>query len=387
MSVSKRADTGRWRARYRGPDGKQRSKDFDTKAAATTWANEQDRRVRRNEWTDPDAGRATVADMYQPWIDSRELKPKTRDTYERLWRSMVEPRWGKVRLTGVTTSDVRAWVVGMEGLRGGPAGASLRRQAFHVLSGILDTAVADRRLLTNPARVGSAGRAGFLPRVTRTERKRYLSHGDVAALAREAGDYGTLVQLMAYTGLRWGEATALRVGDVDPLQLRIHVERNASDVGGRILYVAPKTHQIRSVPMPAFLRDMVTAQMAGKASDELLFTSPLGTPLRLSNFRAGVLLPACKRAGLRQITAHDLRHTAASLAVSSGADVKIVQRMLGHASAAMTLDVYADLFEDRLDEVADALSEARNRALEASVRPGPPPVVSIEDAQLQRKAV
>lgn len=60
MSVSKRADTGRWRARYRGPDGKQRSKDFDTKAAATTWANEQDRRVRRNEWTDPDAGHATV---------------------------------------------------------------------------------------------------------------------------------------------------------------------------------------------------------------------------------------------------------------------------------------------------------------------------------------
>jgi integrase len=55
------------------------------------------------------------------------------------------------------------------------------------------------------------------------------------------------------------------------------------------------------------------------------------------------------------MTVHDLRHTAASLAVSAGANVKAVQRMLGHASAAMTLDTYADLFDDDLDAVSDAL--------------------------------
>jgi integrase len=61
------------------------------------------------------------------------------------------------------------------------------------------------------------------------------------------------------------------------------------------------------------------------------------------------------------VTIHDLRHTAASLAVSAGANIKAVQRMLGHASAAMTLDVYADLFDDDLDEVAEVLDKQAAR--------------------------
>ena len=65
--------------------------------------------------------------------------------------------------------------------------------------------------------------------------------------------------------------------------------------------------------------------------------------------------PARNAAGLEGLRPHDLRHTAASLAIQSGANVKVVQRMLGHASAAMTLDVYAGLFGDDLDSVADRL--------------------------------
>lgn len=73
---------------------------------------------------------------------------------------------------------------------------------------------------------------------------------------------------------------------------------------------------------------------------------------------------ALDRAGLDPMTVHDLRHTAASLAVSAGANVKAVQRMLGHASAAMTLDVYADLFDDDLDAVAEALDGAARRSVD-----------------------
>jgi integrase len=62
------------------------------------------------------------------------------------------------------------------------------------------------------------------------------------------------------------------------------------------------------------------------------------------------------------MTLHDLRHTAASLAVASGANVKAVQRMLGHAAAAMTLDVYSDLFDNDLDAVGAALDDAASRA-------------------------
>jgi integrase len=90
--------------------------------------------------------------------------------------------------------------------------------------------------------------------------------------------------------------------------------------------------------------------------------SPRGAPLRNHNFRGRVFTPAAGAIGVPQLTPHDLRHTGASLAVQAGTNVKAVQRMLGHASAAMTLDVYAGLFGDDLDAVADRLDEAAARA-------------------------
>src|SRR5207302_9527241 len=96
-----------------------------------------------------------------------------------------------------------------------------------------------------------------------------------------------------------------------------------------------------------------------------LFTSPYGYPLNLPNWRRREFNSAVARAGLqgRGLTPHSLRHTAASLAIAAGADVKVVQTMLGHKDAAMTLNVYAGLFPDRLDVVADALDTARHIAM------------------------
>jgi integrase len=98
--------------------------------------------------------------------------------------------------------------------------------------------------------------------------------------------------------------------------------------------------------------------VAGPGSDELVFRSPKDGQLRNSNFRDRFFDEAVVVCGLDGLTPHDLRHTAASLAVAAGANVKAVQRMLGHASAAMTLDVYAGLFGDDLDAVADRLDQA-----------------------------
>jgi integrase len=103
--------------------------------------------------------------------------------------------------------------------------------------------------------------------------------------------------------------------------------------------------------------------MVGKARDDLVFTNLHGAVLRNSHYRQDVFAPAvrtCQKAddAFQSITPHDLRHTAASLAVSAGANVKAVQRMLGHAKASMTLDVYADLFDEDLDGVADRLDAA-----------------------------
>ncbi|WP_329176034.1 tyrosine-type recombinase/integrase [Streptomyces sp. NBC_01477] len=101
--------------------------------------------------------------------------------------------------------------------------------------------------------------------------------------------------------------------------------------------------------------------MVGRTPDQLLFTAPQDGPLRISNFRSRFFDPAVRAAGLDHLhlTPHKLRHTAASLAIASGADVDVIQIMLGHKSATLTLDVYGHLFPDRLDEVSDKLDERR----------------------------
>jgi integrase len=104
-------------------------------------------------------------------------------------------------------------------------------------------------------------------------------------------------------------------------------------------------------------------ELPGQSRDALVFTDQRGGVLRNSNWRARVFLPAvdkCQKTddSFPSITPHDLRHTAASLAISAGANVKALQRMLGHAKASMTLDVYADLFDEDLDGVADRLDAA-----------------------------
>jgi integrase len=103
--------------------------------------------------------------------------------------------------------------------------------------------------------------------------------------------------------------------------------------------------------------------MVDKGRDDLVFTDMRGGVLRNSNWRARVFEPTVRKChksdeSFPSITPHDLRHTAASLAVSARANVKAVQRMLGHAKASMTLDVYADLFDADLDDVAVNLDAA-----------------------------
>ncbi|MFL6172270.1 MAG: tyrosine-type recombinase/integrase [Marmoricola sp.] len=197
----------------------------------------------------------------------------------------------------------------------------------------------------------------MLPKISKVKEHRYLTHEQVARLADEIDEeFRTLILIMAYCGLRWGEVTALRVRDIDVLRGRLTVARGAVELPDGIAYDSPKSHAQRTLVIPASLRPGVEAHMSGKSPDSLLFTSPEGGPLRASNFRQRSFAPAVKRAGLG-ITPHDLRHTAASLAIASGANVKAVQRMLGQQSAAMTLDTYSGLFDSDLEAVADGLDK------------------------------
>jgi integrase len=217
-----------------------------------------------------------------------------------------------------------------------------------VFSLILDLAVRDDRIQRNPA-MGVR-----LPKTVEST-KRFLTKEEVFRLADASGDYRALILTLAYSGLRWGEVAALRVGCVDLMKRRLMVVESATEVRGHLTWGTPKNHQRRSMPFPSFVADLLMVQVAGKEITDLVFTSPKGMVLRNLNFRRGFFDQAAVEAGLAGLTPHELRHTTASLAVSVGANVKAVQRMLGHKSAAMTLDVYCGLIDGDLDAVADRL--------------------------------
>lgn len=359
MGNIQKRENGRWRARYRDPFGKEHARHFARRLDAERWLASVENAKHRGEWIDPALSRITVGEWGQRWLDAQvHLKPATRNRYSNLLRVQVLPHWQNLRLAEVTHADVVAWVAG---LQAEGYSASTIRQAHRVFSLMLALAVRDRRLTHNPAE------GVRLPRMNRKEPV-FLTHAQVDQLAAACTGYELFVRVLAYTGLRWGEATALEVRRVDLMRRRLEVVRSAVELGKEITYGLPKTHQRRWVPLPRSQVDQLAEHIAGKQPNELVFTSPRGTPLRNHNFRARVFGPAAAAIGVPDLTPHDLRHTAASLAVQAGANVKAVQRMLGHASAAMTLDVYAGLFGDDLDAVADRLDEAASQARADSLR-------------------
>ncbi|WP_154096236.1 tyrosine-type recombinase/integrase [Microbacterium testaceum] len=364
----------RWEARYRKPDGKTARKGgFARKRDAEAYITSVESAKLQGAYISPGESLVTVGELGAAWLTAHAIsvKPSTLHSDESAWRVHVEPVWGRRRVGSIRHTEVAAWIAGLSDQRS----VTTVKRCHGVLASILDGAVRDRRLQSNPARDVKT------PRKVRKQRA-YLTHQQVEKLAT-ASRYPDLVRFLAYTGLRWGEATGLTVADVDVSRRRLNISSNAVIVNGRVIVGTPKTHERRTVVYPPFLDAAMAHAVMRKRPDELVFPAETGGYLRPGNSQSGWFAGACKRArvadashaaesrargeGMRSImprvTPHDLRHTAASLAISAGANVKAVQRMLGHASAAMTLDTYADLFDDDLDDVASALDSSRASAL------------------------
>src|SRR5271165_1493103 len=208
-----------------------------------------------------------------------------------------------------------------------------------------------------PVSLGTANPAKGVENLPRKTARRhvYLSADDVHRLADESGQHRALVLVLAYCGVRWGEAVALRVRDVEFLRRRLSVSENAVQLSVNHAVGPTKGRKARSVPVPAFVLDELSAQCKGKASSDLVFPGRDRGYLQRPKSSTGWFQAAVKKAKVQKITPHDLRHTCASLAVSAGVNVLALQRMLGHKSAKVTLDTYADLFDDDLDAVAVSL--------------------------------
>lgn len=346
----------RYRVRYRTPGrGQTDKRGFKTKREAEAFAATVEVSKLRGDYVAPSLGRASVGALAPDWLARKRYATAASHhrTLESAWRVHVQPQWATVSVADIDQLGIEAWIAGM--VRKG-SGATTVLRAHGVLSGILADAVKAKRLAVNPAKG-----VENLPRKA-GKRRVYLSADDVYRLADESGQQRTLVLVLAYTGIRWGEVVGLRVRDVEFLRRRLSVSQNAVQLGVRHTVGPTKGRKARSVPVPEFVLDELSIQCRGKAPGDLVFPGRDGGYLQRPKSATGWFQAAVKRAGVQKITPHDLRHTCASLAVSAGVNVLALQRMLGHTSAAMTLDTYSDLFDDDLDAVAVTLHSRYSRS-------------------------
>jgi len=292
----------------------------------------------------------TLSGWVQEWRSfTVHLKPKTLAGYESLLRNQVLPAFGDTALDDIDGLAVRRWVAGRFG---SGLSASRTNQAFRLLGQLMRLAVECGLLARDPCR------GVKLPRVP-THEASFLSVSEIERLATGAGvRYRPLVHVLAYGGLRWGEASALRRGRADLDRARLTVAESLAEVNGRLVWGSTKTHAVRAVSIPAFLVAELRGHLERVPDDAsaLVFTSPHGQPLRLPNFRRRVWWPALERAGLpRSTRIHDLRHSCATLLIANGVHPKAIQRHLGHATIDITMNTYGHLLPEQFEAIGTSL--------------------------------
>jgi integrase len=318
--------------------------------------------------------RTTLADYFPVWLEARQkLTASTRRRYADVGRIYIaDSSLGRMRLSDITRSDVKGWV---ESLAQRGAHPPTIDKAARTLRACLNEAVKDGRIEVNPAtRIETPDmddREAF-----------FLTAGQVDAIAQEVPDRDrALVYALAYTGMRIGEATALRVGDVDFLRKRIKIERNAPEVAGRKLEPGKtKNKGKRAVPLFEGLSKELAAHLdrfgirdaAGELVEgSLVFTSAQGGVVRQNNFRGRIFQPAAVRVGVVRPSrdgepeaprVHDLRHTFASLAAASGYSLHELKTMLGHSTITITSNLYAHMYDDHMAEKAEQLDKVMQKA-------------------------
>jgi integrase len=345
--------------------GGERSRSFVRKADADRFMATIQADLVRGDWTDPRLSRISVEEWSERWLRTKShLKPKTLAGYQSNLHAHVLPAFGRYQLRHVDHMAVEEWMADLAASGLGPSGI---RQARQVLNSMLTLAVDAGYLATNP-----------VDRV-RTPRQPepsmlFLDADEVERLALSIRKpYGTLVYVLAYGGLRWGEAAALRRGRCDLTSSRVEVAESVSEAGGELHFGVTKNHRSRVVGIPGFLRDLLASHLAQHVPEDpaaLVFTSLHGAPLRNSNFRRQIWYSAVEQAGLPSgLRIHDLRHSCASLLIAAGANPKVVQVHLGHSSISVTMDRYTHLFPSDVDELVRRLEDVRVRGLAAQRRP------------------
>jgi integrase len=358
--------------RWRSAEGVHRQQTFASKRQAERFWTDLGFNRQRDGRYDPNAGRISL-DHYWPMflagLESREGRPPAPSTvslysmHYRLWiggdRLPIERRLGPRKLSEISTEHVRQW---RNAMREHGAGEATVNAATRLLKSVLNRAIADGKITRSPA-------AGVRnPAMTPDGGMRVLEPELVRALVNAHPErFRALALVLAWRGPRIGEAAALRVGDLDLMRGSMTIDESRSDRYG----IGPtKTRRTRVVSLPPFVRDALAEHVARfsdpKDPTAFVFTGAQGAPLRVSYYRRHTFADAVAGAGLdSDLTPHDLRDTAATLAFKGGATVREVQLMLGHADPAITLRRYTGVL-DSMKAATDAALDGMYRQAEAA---------------------
>ena len=377
--------SGQWQARYRGPDGIMRPADrtFPGKTDAEVWLTRKEAEILNDEWINPDAGRAPLAEYAADWIEERpNLRPKTIRLYKYLLRCHLEPTLGTRGVADIKEAQVRRW---RKGLLDANVSAVTVAKAYRLLKAIMNTAVDDSLIKRNPCRIKGAGQEKSPERAALTIAQVYMLTNTIDQR------YRVLVLLGTFGSLRWGELAALRRSSIDLEARTVRVDCQLNEMsGGNVSFGPPKSDAaLRVVSFP----DVIVADLrwhlacfAQEGDDGLVFTSPTGNPMRHNNFYRRVWLPTVEKVGLTGVHFHDLRHTGNALTAEAGANLRELMERMGHASTRAAL-IYLHSTSERQHKLADAVGQMAREELSKTPQQGEPGEASgTEVARRQREA-
>ncbi len=347
--------SGRWQGRYTDPaTGKQVSLDrtYRTKREAQDAMTRLLATMHTSSWVDPQRSRTTLREWSELWLASKSIRRKTYEAYESHLRVHILPVLGDLQLSKITPEHVRRWYADL--LKTGKT--HVPSKAYGTLNSCLRAAVDDGRIAKSPCVIKGASTP------PQSKRVRALTVDEIRLVRERLPErYRAWLSAAAFGGPRWSECLGLTVGDVDFERGRLSVDKTRVQLkGGEWVTEPTKTRNgVRSVSLPMTVMDELRSHIEAYTDgtpDALLFTDRTGKSPQRGNFRTRVWLPAVEPLTWSP-TVHDLRHTAASQAIHSGANAKTVQNMLGHARASMTLDTYSHWVDSGGDEVAARMEQ------------------------------